>query len=242
MIKKGIVLAGGEGTRLAPFSKITNKILFPINDKFVIDYPLNTLKKLGVSDLMIILGGPHFSQVVSYVKDGQDFGFSSVQYCYQRSAAGIAQAINLCKSFINEDEQFIAILGDNIFTDDVKLNDSNTNASIVLYESQDLHRFGVASIEKNKIIKIEEKPKNLDINYLNFAITGLYLLDYKFFEFFKKIKPSARHEYEITHILEQYLHIGELSYSLTHGMWSDAGTFDSAKFISNYLDEHPVIF
>lgn len=242
---KAIILVGGEGTRLAPFSTITNKSLFPINDKFVIDYPLNTLRQLGITDLMVILGGNNnsFAQIVSYIKDGQDFGFSSVQYCYQRKAAGISQAINLCKSFINEKEKFITILGDNVFSDPVNWNYENNTAKVALYQTPSLHRFGVASINNyEKIIKIEEKPKTINENYKNYAITGIYSLDYRFFDFFKRTVPSARGEFEITSILEQYLAIKELDYSMVTGIWSDAGTFESARYISNYLYEQPIEF
>lgn len=238
---KGVLLAGGEGTRLAPFSKITNKTLFPINDKFVIDYPLNTLKKLGVTDLMIILGGSHFSQIVSYVKDGKEFGFNSVQYCYQREAKGIAHAISLTQSFINKGDKFITILGDNIFTDNINWN-NNFCAKVALYTTPDLNRFGVASIKNGKIIKIEEKPQIIDNAYINYAITGIYGLDYKFFDFYKAISPSARGEWEITSILEKYLEIEELDYCELTGIWSDAGTFESAKHIADYLFKEPVNF
>lgn len=239
---KGIILSGGEGTRLAPFSKITNKSLFPINNKFVIDYPLRTLKRMGVTDLMIVLGGTHFSQIVSYIKDGQEFGFNNVYYCYQRAPAGIAQAINLCKSFINKDDKFITILGDNIFTGDIYYEHSNENAKIILYNTSDLNRFGVASLKNDNIVQIEEKPKIINKNYLNYAITGLYCLDYKFFDYFKNINPSARGEFEITHILEQYLNNNHLDYSIVSGIWSDAGTFDSVKYISDILYKNPIQF
>lgn len=232
---KGILLAGGEGTRLSPFSTITNKSLFPINNKFVIDYPLETLRNMGITDLMITLGGSHFSQVVSYVRDGKDFGFDSVQYCFQREAAGIAQAINLCKSFINENEQFITILGDNIYTNDIHFDMNNKKAKIALYKTPELNRFGVASLENDKISKIEEKPQNIAYKYKNYAITGLYGLDYRFFDFFKEITPSARGEWEIVSILEKYLKINELDYSIIDGIWQDAGTYESAKFIADYL-------
>lgn len=233
---KGIILAGGEGTRLAPFTNITNKSLFPINKKFVIDYPLNTLKEIGVRDLMVVLGGSHFSQIVSYIKDGRELGFDSVQYCYQGKALGIAHAINLCKSFCwgGYEDQFVCILGDNVYENPIKWS-FKKKANIGLYATSELNRFGVASIVDDKIIKIEEKPKVIDNNLTNLAITGIYGFDIKFFDFFKNLKPSARGEFEIVDIIKQYLAIGQLDYSILSGLWSDAGTFESAKFVADYF-------
>jgi len=229
---QGIILTGGSGTRLGHFtSKLGNKHLYPINDKFVIDFSLNTLKQIGITDLTVILGGNYFNQIVSYLKDGSEFGFN-INYVYQSSPNGIAAAINLCKNYIKDD--FVVVLGDNIFEN--KIDFTNTNgSSIVLHKHSELYRFGVASIKDNKIINIVEKPKILDDNYDNYAITGCYKFDLNYFEYFKSTKPSSRGEFEITDILNMYLNDGKLNYTFNTGFWSDAGTVDSVKLVSDYF-------
>lgn len=236
-IKQAILLAGGNGTRLYPLTKCYQKNLVPINGKFVIDYTLDTLLKLGVKELIIVLGGSHYEQIVSYLKDGSEFGFSSIAYVYQNRPEGISHAINLCKNLISDDKFFV-LLGDNIYDSEITFNDFDQyGAQIVLKEHNELDRFGVMSLTKNgKIEKIQEKPKVIDyINYDNYAITGLYMFDYKFFEFFKRSKKSDRGEYEITSIIEQYYNDNDLGYSIYNGLWCDAGTHSSIKYLSDYF-------
>jgi len=233
-IESGIILTGGLGTRLAPFTSLVNKHLVPVFDKFVVDYPIKTLSDIGVKNLTVVLGGPHFNQIVSYIKDGSDFGMSA-NYVYQNKPSGIAQAINVCKNFIN-DEKFVVILGDNIYEKSVNFVDSNKSSQIVLHKHPELHRFGVATFDGDFGLKsIVEKPKELQPNLEHYAITGCYQFDQKFFEYFKNITPSARGEYEITDIIRMYAHYNDLDFTHVDGMWSDAGTHKSINFLNNFF-------
>jgi glucose-1-phosphate thymidylyltransferase len=233
-VKSGIILAGGTGSRLAPLNSLFNKHLVPVYNKFIIDYPLDTLKNLGVTDLTIVLGGSHFSQVVSHVKDGSHLGMT-VNYVYQDKPMGIAQAVNLCKNFVSGD--FVVILGDNIFEKPVKLNPEQLEgAQIVLHSHPELHRFGVAGIDSNKEVKLlVEKPKTLDEGLDHYAVTGCYKFDNQFFDYFSNLQPSARGEYEIVDIIKKYLENGKLHYTFVEGMWSDAGTHESINFVNNFF-------
>jgi glucose-1-phosphate thymidylyltransferase len=237
-IDSGIILAGGTGSRLAPLNSLFNKHLVPVFNKFIIDYPLDTLRNLGVKDLTIVLGGAHFSQVVSHVKDGSHLGMT-VNYVYQDKPMGIAQAINLCKKFVGKD--FAVILGDNIFEKPIQMRDQALGAQVVLHSHPELHRFGVAGLQNGKIISLAEKPKVLDNCPEHYAVTGCYKFDYKFFEFFQDLKPSARGEYEIVDVIRKYLEHGDLGYAFVNGMWSDAGTHESINFVNNFFyQQHKV--
>lgn len=230
-MKDGILLTGGLGVRLKPFTEYTSKHLLNVGGKPVIDYPINTLKQLGVENLTIVVGSSFSGQILDYVKDGSKFGMN-VNYIYQPNANGISFAINLCKRFIKD--KFIVCLGDNLFFGDLKF-DNKCSAQIALYRHQNLQRFGVASIKDNKIVKIEEKPLTLDQNLDNYAITGCYMFDEKYFEYFKKTKLSARAEFEVVHIIEQYLADGDLGYVNYDGVWLDAGTPESIAVSNNYI-------
>lgn len=228
-VKTGIILTGGTGSRLFPLTSTINKHLLTINNKFIIDYPIQTLKEMGIENLIVVLGGNHFEQIVAYLKGGEDLGLN-ITYVYQSKPQGIAHAINLCKNYL-KDDKFCVILGDNIYSKPIKWNSDKDR--IVLHEHPELKRFGVASIKRDKIIKIEEKPKSIDYtNCSNYAITGCYMLDNKFFDYFQQIKPSARGEFEITEILHHYLKDNDLAYTFTENLWSDAGTFESISYIS----------
>jgi glucose-1-phosphate thymidylyltransferase len=234
-MKNGIILTGGHGSRLSPFTNITNKHLLNVNNKFVIDYPLKTLKNMGVQNLTVVLGGNHFEQIIKYLKDGEDWGFN-INYCYQTSPKGIAHAINLCKRFVTDDSDFSVILGDNIFEDNIKWNNTNQGAQIVLADHSELNRFGVASLnELGQIKKIEEKPVELDADFTNLAIAGCYLFTPQYFEYFKELKPSTRGEFEITEIISMYLRDNNLSWTKLNNLWSDAGTHESIAFVNNYF-------
>lgn len=242
-ITHGILLAGGEGSRLSYYtSQLFNKHLIPLNNKFIIDYPLETLKNLGIKNLTIILGGNNFAQVVTHVKDGAHLGMT-INYVYQSKPSGIAQAINLCEKFIPECEKFVVILGDNIFENTPVINDKmfsvnyKYGASIFLNKHHELNRFGVASIDYDtkEIVKIEEKPKELNLSFDNYAITGCYVFNRQFFDYFNMIQPSARGEYEITDIINYYLKENILEASFTSGLWSDAGTHESINYLNNYF-------
>lgn len=234
-IKSGIILAGGTGSRLAPLNNMFNKHMVPVYNKFIIDYPLETLKNLGVKNITVVLGGNHFSQIVSHIKDGSHLGMQ-INYVYQDKPAGIAQAINLCERFVSQDDNFVAMLGDNIFENAIKLNTTcHTGAQVVLHKHPELNRFGVASIKNNKIIKIEEKPRVIDPILYNYAITGCYIFDRQFFKYFSDLRPSSRGEFEITDIINSYNKDFDLGYSFVDGMWSDAGTHESINFVNNYF-------
>jgi glucose-1-phosphate thymidylyltransferase len=233
-ITSGIILAGGTGSRLAPLNTLYNKHLVPVYNKFIIDYPLETLRSMGIQHLTVVLGGAHFNQVVSHIKDGHHLGIE-VNYVYQEKPSGISQAINLCQRFINKNESFVTLLGDNIFENPITIKNTESPAQVVLHKHLELKRFGVASIQNDKIIKIEEKPKYLDEKLDNYAITGCYVFDSEFFDFFSYLKPSDRGEYEITDIIRMYSQSKKLDYSFVDGMWSDAGTHESINFVNNFF-------
>jgi glucose-1-phosphate thymidylyltransferase len=238
-MKNGIILAGGTGSRLMPLTQVVNKHLLGVNGKFIIDYPLDTLKKMGCQDVTVILGGNHYSQVTGYLGDGSRYGMN-FNYVYQSEPKGIAHAINLCKRYVYDDSDFSVILGDNIFENVPRWNNpnykTNPRAQILLAHHRDLKRFGVCSIDTDgKIAKIEEKPTSIDPNYKNLAMSGCYCFTNQFFEYFERLKPSARGEYEITDIVRHYLADDNLSYSVLDGLWSDAGTHESIAFVNNYF-------
>lgn len=234
MIKNGILLAGGTGSRIFPLNSLFNKHLIPVHNKFIIDYPLETLKNLGVTNLTIVLGGNHFEQVVSHVKDGSHLGMS-VNYVYQDKPLGISQAINICQKFVMDGDQFVVQLGDNIFESPIQLSNINFGAQVILHKHPNLSRFGVASLKNNKIIKIEEKPSNIDPKFDNYAITGCYIFDRDFFRYFKQTKLSLRGEFEITDIIDLYNKDNNLGHSFAENLWSDAGSHESINYLNNYF-------
>jgi glucose-1-phosphate thymidylyltransferase len=244
-MKNGIILSGGSGTRLAPLTNVVNKHLLGLNGKFIIDYPINTLKQLGCQDVTVVLGGAHYAQVAGYLGDGSRYGLN-FNYVYQSEPKGIAQAINLCKRFVYDDSDFSVILGDNVFENAPRWNNpdwkTNPRAQIMLANHPSLTRFGVASVDNGKIVKIEEKPKVLDPNYTNMAISGCYLFTPAYFEYFEGLMPSARGEYEITDIIRKYSEDNNLSYSMVYGLWSDAGTHESISYVNHffYQKEHGI--
>lgn len=231
-MKNGIILAGGTGSRLYPLTHVVNKHLLGVNGKFILDYPINTLKQMGCENVTVIMGGNHFSQVVDHLKSGVDYGMS-FNYVYQGEAKGIAHAINLCERFVSNDD-FAVILGDNIYENPICWNNCS-DAQIVLHKHPELNRFGVASIKNNHIIKMEEKPKIIDCNYDNYAITGCYKFTPDYFYYFSQIMPSARGEYEVVDIINKYHNNDMLSYTTVDGMWSDAGTHESISYINNFF-------
>jgi len=205
-MKNGILLTGGKGTRLAPLTQVINKHLLGVNGKFVIDYPIDTLKKLGCQDITVVLGGNHYSQIVGYLGDGSRYGLN-FNYILQSEPLGIAQAISLCKRYVYDDVDFSVVLGDNFFENPLHWNNpewkTNPKAQIMLSYHRKLNNFGVASIDNNNnIVKVEEKPTVLDPNYKNLAVCGCYLFTPQYFEYFQRLKPSQRGEYEIVPSLD----------------------------------------
>ena len=231
-MKDGIILAGGTGSRLFPLTQVVNKHLLGVNGKFIIDYPINTLKQMGVENVTVILGGAHFSQIVGYLQDGSRYGMN-FNYVYQGEPKGIAHAISLCKNQMSNKNNFAVVLGDNIFENKVDLSSAGFLAKIALYEHQELNRFGVASVKNHKIVKIEEKPQILNLDYSNFAITGCYKFTSEYFDFFKMLSPSPRGEYEITDIIQLYNQANKLTWTLVDGLWSDAGTHESIGYVND---------
>lgn len=221
---KGIILAGGTGSRLYPLTKVTNKHLLPVYDKPMIFYPIQTLINAGIKEIMIVSGRGHAGHFLELLGSGADHG---VHFTYeiQEQAGGIAQALSLAEDFVDGDSVTV-ILGDNIFQDDIKEDVANFNdgAKIFLKEVSDAHRFGVAELKGDKVIGIEEKPKEPKSN---FAVTGLYIYDSKVFSAIKTLKPSGRGELEITDVNNYYINKGAMKYGILEGFWSDAGTFES---------------
>lgn len=235
MIKNGILLAGGIGSRLRPFSNIYSKQLIYLAGKCVIDFPIQTLIDLGIENLTIVLGSSFAGQIVDYCGDGRKYGLN-INYTYQEQPAGISQAIKLCEKYVFNDDKFFVILGDNIFFDKITYNEkSGANIFLARHSTYELNRFGVASIINNKIINIEEKPKILDGNYDNYAISGLYQFDNNFFRYFDKTKKSDRGEFEVTDIIKYYHNDGNLNYQIINGEWDDAGTIESLNRINYKL-------
>jgi glucose-1-phosphate thymidylyltransferase len=234
-MKNGIILTGGTGSRLMPLTQVVNKHLLGINGKFIIDYPLNTLRQMGVENLTVILGGNHFSQIVDHIKDGRAHGFKACNYVYRSEPKGIAQAISLCRRCVDNDDTFAVILGDNIYEDPIKFQ-RLMGTQIVLKEVPDPKRFGVAFCDKDmNMMEIKEKPLILDPRYTPFAITGCYIFDYHYFEYFTYLVPSARQEYEITDIIKMYHQDDKCKSYLYEGFWSDTGTHESIAFVNNYF-------
>ncbi|AKB23620.1 Glucose-1-phosphate thymidylyltransferase [Methanosarcina sp. MTP4] len=221
---KGVILAGGTGSRLYPLTKVTNKHLLPVYDKPMIYYPMETLINAGIKDIMIVSGRGHAGHFLELLGSGVDFG---VHFTYeiQEKAGGIAQALSLAEDFVDGDSVTV-ILGDNIFQDNIEKDVANFNggARIFLKEVTDAQRFGVAELKGEKVIGIEEKPK---VPKTNFAVTGLYIYGSDVFDAIKTLKPSGRGELEITDVNNYYISKGAMEYGVLEGFWSDAGTFES---------------
>lgn len=229
---KGVILAGGFGKRLGMLTRVTNKHLLPIYDKPMIVYPLQKLLDAGIKEILIVSGPDHAGHFLNLLGSGKEF---KVNFTYeiQDEAGGIAQALGLAEDFADGDNLAV-ILGDNIFMDDLseEINSFTGGAKIFLKETEDANRFGVAEIKGDKIVRIEEKPKNPKTKY---AVTGLYLYDSKVFDIIKGLKPSARGEYEITDVNNHYIKKGLMKYSIVKGFWSDAGTFKSLFRATEYM-------
>jgi len=232
---KGVILAGGKGTRLFPMTSVTNKHLVPVGNLPMIEYPLHTLLKMGINDICVVTGGEHFQDIAAYLSHMHpNLNFS---YHYQREAGGIAQALYLVAPSVGN-EKMAVILGDNVFNGDFsepaeRFKHSNLGSMVFLKEVQDPQRFGVPLIEDGKIVNTVEKPKSPPSN---FAITGLYFYDSTVFDKISNLKPSARGEYEITDVINKYITEGGLNHHIIDGFWSDAGTIESRKKCSEFVN------
>lgn len=231
---KGIILAGGLGTRLHPLTLITNKHLLPVYDKPMILYPLETLKKAGLLEIMIVCGKEHGGHFMNFLGSGKDLGVK-LSYALQHGSGGIAEALSLAEDFV-DGEKIAVILGDNIFEDDfsseVAKFQNEKGAKVFVKEVSDPQRFGVAEIKNGKIIDIQEKPKEPKSNLVT---VGFYLYNNDVFSKIKNLKPSARGEFEITDAHNMYVKEGAMTYGIVNGFWSDAGTFDSLLKTANWL-------
>lgn len=228
---KGIVLAGGTGSRLYPLTKVTNKHLLPVGNKPMIYYPIEKLTEAGIKEILIVTGTEHMGDVVNLLGSGKDFG-CRFTYKVQDEAGGIAQALGLAENFCG-DEPMTVILGDNIFETGLSKaleNFNGSGAQILIKQVEDPERFGVAELEGERIIGIEEKP---DQPKSEFAVTGIYMYDSQVFDLIRNLNPSDRGELEITDVNNHYIENGTMKYSILDGWWTDAGTPESYKVANN---------
>ena len=234
---KGVILAGGSGSRLYPCTKVTNKHLLNVYDKPMIYYPLNTLLKADVKDILIISGPEYAGHFLRLLGSGKDFK-AKFTYEIQEGSLGIANALSLAEDFV-DNNKFVTILGDNIFEDDIssfvnKFMKEKNGAKILLKKADAPERFGVAEIKNGKLVGIEEKPKKPKSNLI---VTGCYMYDSSVFKIIKKLKPSRRGEYEISEVNNEYIKRNSISYSILKGFWSDAGTFSSLHKAAEFMME-----
>jgi glucose-1-phosphate thymidylyltransferase len=233
---KGIVLAGGTGSRLFPLTKITNKHLLPIYDKPMIFYPIQTLVEAGIKDILLVTGGRNSGDFLRLLANGKEFGLAHLNYTYQEGEGGIADALALAEHFA-DGEKICVILGDNIIEGSIsdavrEFEKQDRGARILLKEVTDAERFGVAEMDGDHIVGIEEKPANPKSN---FAVIGIYMFDGTVFDKVKKLVPSGRGELEITDVNNAYIREGTMTYSVLQGWWTDAGTFDSLLRAANLV-------
>jgi glucose-1-phosphate thymidylyltransferase len=225
---KGVVLAGGLGTRLYPLTKITNKHLLPVYDKPMIFYPIQTLINAGIRDIMIVTGGNHAGDFLKLIGNGKEFGLKHINYTYQEGEGGIAEALGLTEYFVGKDKVCV-VLGDNIIEKNIlkavqAFERQERGAKILIKEVPDPSRFGVPVLDGDRVIRIEEKPK---VPKSRFAVIGIYMYDSSVFDIIKTLVPSERGELEITDVNNAYIERGEMTWDILDGWWSDAGTFES---------------
>jgi glucose-1-phosphate thymidylyltransferase len=225
---KGVVLAGGLGTRLLPLTKVTNKHLLPVYNRPMIYYPLHTLANAGIQEIMLVTGGNSAGDFLRLLGNGKEFGLKRLNYTYQEGEGGIAEALGLAEHFA-DGEPVCVMLGDNIIEGNIlaaarSFSQQQKGAKILLKEVKDPQRFGVPVLEGKRVLKIEEKPANPRSSY---AVTGVYFYDASVFEIIKTLKPSGRGELEITDVNNAYIAAGTLTWDVLEGWWTDAGTIES---------------
>lgn len=235
---KGVILAGGLGSRLFPLTKITNKHLLPVHNQPMIYYPINTLINAGIDDIMIVTGGNSAGDFLKLLGNGKDFGLKHLNYTYQEGEGGIADALSLVEHFA-DDESICVVLGDNIIEKNIRVaadeyRAQGNGAKIMLKEVHDPQRFGVPELEGTKVLRIEEKPTEPKSNY---AVIGIYFYDNTVFDVIKTLVPSDRGELEITDVNNHYINRGEMTWNELDGWWTDAGTFESLLHASNLVAE-----
>jgi len=233
---KGIVLAGGTGSRLFPLTKITNKHLLPIFDRPMIYYPIQTLVDAGIQDILIVTGGRNSGDFLRLLANGKEFGLKHINYTYQEGEGGIADALGLAEHFADGDK-ICVVLGDNIIEGSIReaadrFRQQPAGAHILLKEVPDAERFGVAELSGGRVVSIEEKPSRPKSNY---AVTGIYMYDASVFDKIKTLVPSGRGELEITDVNNAYIREGTMTSSVLQGWWTDAGTFESLLRATNLV-------
>jgi glucose-1-phosphate thymidylyltransferase len=225
---KGVVLAGGLGSRLLPLTRVTNKHLLPVYDRPMIFYPLQALVNAGITDILIVTGGNSAGDFLKLLGNGKEFGLKHLNYTYQEGEGGIAAALRLAEHFA-DGAPICVVLGDNIIEGNIveavrAFRGAPTGAQIFLKEVPDPERFGVPELRGDRVVRIEEKPKKPRSRY---AVTGIYFYDAQVFEAIRTLKPSSRGELEITDVNNWYIRQGRLRYAVLDGWWTDAGTFES---------------
>ncbi|MEO0651235.1 MAG: sugar phosphate nucleotidyltransferase [Planctomycetota bacterium] len=235
---KGVILAGGLGTRLHPLTKITNKHLLPVYDKPMVYYPIQALVNAGITDIMIVTGGKKPGEFLSLLGNGSDFGLKHLNYSYQKGEGGIAEALDLAEHWASG-ESIAVVLGDNIIERNIAkavadFRAQEKGAKILLKEVHDPQRFGVAELKGDKVTGIVEKPVNPPSNL---AVIGIYMYDARVFDIIKTLEPSDRGELEITDVNNWYIRDASMTYEVLDGWWTDAGTFDSLLRASNLIAE-----
>ena len=235
---KGIVLAGGTGSRLSPLTRVTNKHLLPVHNQPMIYYPIQTLVNAGIRDILLVTGGQDAGDFLRLLSNGKDFGLQHINYTYQEGEGGIADALRLTEHFA-EGEKVCVILGDNIIEGNIceavqRFVQQERGAHLLLKEVDDPERFGCPEIADGRILRIEEKPKRPQSRY---AVTGIYFYDATIFEKISRLRPSGRGELEITDVNNMYIEEGTMTFSVLEGWWTDAGTFDSLRHATNLVAE-----
>ncbi|MCC6847282.1 MAG: NTP transferase domain-containing protein [Deltaproteobacteria bacterium] len=233
---KGVILAGGLGTRLHPLTRITNKHLLPVFDRPMIHYPLQALINAGIRDILLVTGGSNAGDFLKLLGNGKDFGLQHLNYTYQEGEGGIAAALSLAEHFV-DGERVCVVLGDNIIERNfaasaTKFARGAEGARILLKAVPDPERFGVAAFRGTRIVGIAEKPRRPKSRY---AVTGIYMYDARVFDVIRTLKPSGRGELEITDVNNWYLRQGELGYEILRGWWTDAGTFEALHRAGNLV-------
>jgi glucose-1-phosphate thymidylyltransferase len=235
---KGIVLAGGTGSRLNPLTRVTNKHLLPVYDKPMVYYPIQTLVNAGIEEILLVTGGKNSGDFLRLLGNGRDFGLKHLNYTYQEGEGGIADALGLAEYFA-AGEPICVILGDNIIESNIceaveNYKKQKQGAKILLKEVSDAQRFGVAEIHGGRVLGIEEKPAAPKSNY---AVIGIYLYDETVFQKIRRLKPSGRGELEITDVNNFYVEEAAMTFEILKGWWTDAGTFESLIRASNLVAE-----
>ncbi len=239
---KGVVLAGGTGSRLHPLTRVTNKHLLPVYNKPMVYYPLQTLVDAGIEDILIVTGGNNAGDFLRLLRNGKDFGLKQLSFAYQEGEGGIADALRLAEPFA-AGEKICVILGDNILENSVRgakeeFEEQKEGGLILLEKVPDPERFGVPVFEGKRIVKIEEKPK---VPCSPYAVIGVYFYDGTVFDRVRTLRPSGRGEFEITDVNNSYLREGRLSYQVIEGGWTDAGTFESLWRATKMMREKALI-